>query len=161
MKLLAVDPGRTTGVAIFSLDPATHIYEFATNTYSDHTEVWSLFNSSIAAVICEQFSSAGRQMSGHGLHTVRLIGSLEHACWMHKILFVTQPPQLRKAQLHQSVKLLGKYVEHRSDALAHLLAFMRARHEPIYTAIFTPLDPRMSTQLPPGLYPGRRQYAPR
>jgi hypothetical protein len=115
IKLLAIDPGVTTGCAVkmngaykaFTLDLTEQVYELVNDTQ------WT-------ALTYESFSSAGN-ISAAGHATIRLTGAIEAICYLHKIPFFVHSPQNRYTYLPKAKALLGKVIVHQVDALAHLL----------------------------------------
>ena len=115
IKLLAIDPGLTSGIAVkmngkytaFTLDIVTQVYDLIANTQ------WT-------ALAYESFSSAGNiNAAGHA--TIRLTGAIEAICYLHKIPYFVHSPQNRYAFMQRSKALLGKVIVHQQDAMAHLL----------------------------------------
>src|SRR3990167_1416896 len=95
--ILSIDPGITTGLAVRYTDGILRV----SSTRSPE-DLWRLIDRlALDAVVCESFATAGR-ISRYGLQTVRLIGSIQHACWQRSVRLVEQPPSFRYQQLRQA-----------------------------------------------------------
>lgn len=118
--LLAIDPGRTTGLAWRST-----IDDKIKTSYTKDIEVILMMIPQATEVVIEDY--IGQLISGDGLWTVRLIGIVEGVCWDKDVPLFIQRNMERKAQLENAKQLLGypnrKTLIHEVDALAHLLRF--------------------------------------
>lgn len=134
-RLVAVDPGVTTGLAIYedslyttlAIKPVTQVMEVVLKGYITavpHGIVTVGFPNTL--VVLEDFNTAGA-ISEHGLHTVRLIGAIEFACHLYSIPLILQFPGERKKFIEQAKDMLvtmkPHFQEHDKDALAHLLLY--------------------------------------
>lgn len=118
MKLVAIDPGRTTGIAMRDGDKLS-------TSYTQDIEAVLYIVMTADTVVQEDY--IGQLISSDGLFTVRLIGIIEGVCWEKDIPLYIQRNAERKAQLHVAKQLL-QYPNrstkiHEVDALAHLLRF--------------------------------------
>lgn len=125
MKIVAIDPGVSTGVAI-KLDS---LYTSITLT-QDEIKSGKLLEIIKGSdyVIMERFDihyakSQGR-VSGHGLATIETVGRIMAYCETLEIPIRRQSPQNRKAFQKQAKSMMQKYdTIHQQDATAHLLSF--------------------------------------
>lgn len=121
MNILAIDPGVTTGVAVF-LDREKQYHTFATKEWHD---IYDLFKTKgIDTVVIENFKAT--TISTYGLHTVRLVGGMEALAYFNDVKYVVHQPQKRYAFMDMSKRIIDKdhsgWVIHEADALGHLLA---------------------------------------
>lgn len=123
IKLCAIDPGITTGMA-FRIGG-----KLATCVgYSDE-EVLDLIHD-VDVVVIERFATAGR-LSAPGLITIELVGQVRGWCRAQGIHCETAIPQARYAYMQEAINNIGvgKLIEpsrvqqHERDALAHLLSW--------------------------------------
>jgi len=124
MKILAIDPGETNGVAIY-ID-GTYI----TSILTDSTDFFKFFREGLDAVVIEQFAAS--IINKYGLHTVRIVGGIEILCSYLNVPLKHQTPQSRLAFVDFAKKLVrkqGTYTSigdrhhHQVDALAQLLRY--------------------------------------
>lgn len=128
--IIAIDPGRTTGIATARLPetlplrlqfetfilPIDNVMEFI-----DDKEA-----SSLTAIVVEYFATAGR-LSKYGLETIDLVGQIKGWCLAKGVRIKTQSPVSRRAWIKPAEDYLkgqGKYVIHQVDALSHLLQYI-------------------------------------
>lgn len=123
MKILAIDPGGTTGIAIRS-----ELGEIYTCVMKSPEEVYTLINpGSVDHIICENFKA--QTISKYGLHTVRIVGGAYALAIKFGIGYTLHQPQDRYPFLTDAKQILDErrrtlkqpYMEHEKDALAHLL----------------------------------------
>lgn len=122
MKVLAIDPGTTTGLAWY-LDG-----EFTTLA-TEADNVIKLLTNDLDWLVIERFATAGR-ISKYGLQTVNLVGQVKGWCYAFDKTLVIQSPQSRKAWQMQGDSFPKKTkpkLEHEGDAMAHLLQFLASR----------------------------------
>lgn len=129
MKLLSIDPGLTTGIAV----KADNKYQ--TMELAPYQLVWRLVqHTEWDQVICEDFIPVDPKtkqplISSYGTTTVKLVGGIEAICYIRDIPFTLQRNVDRipfKSQaLDLMISLYGKKHprDHELDALAHLLRF--------------------------------------
>lgn len=124
MKILSIDPGGTTGLAVRGENN-----KIATCVVKTPEEVYAFIRVGIDYVVCENFKA--EVISKYGLHTVKIVGGAYALAYVQNIHFVLHEPQdrypfksdakelleTRKKELKQS------YMVHELDALAHLLRF--------------------------------------
>jgi hypothetical protein len=132
-RLLAIDPGGTTGIAYRAYNAAPMLF-ISGGTYVDTmTEtrpenVWTLVTCEAGwdQVICEKFTGQGH-MNKVRVDVIELVGGIRALCVEHGIPFAFRTPQNRKAYQSEAkawLKAQGTpYMDHQEDALAHLLAW--------------------------------------
>lgn len=119
--LIAVDPGITTGMAFWVNG------QVRTCVAYNEKEVVELLEGA-KAVVVERFATAGR-LSGYGLQTIELVGTIRGWCWAKGVEFFIATPQQRYPRMSEAEASVGwiitpsKVAKHEVDALAHLLAF--------------------------------------
>jgi len=124
MKILAIDPGETNGVAV-CIDNC-----YMTTILTEPTDFFKFFQEGLDAVVIEQFAAS--VISKYGLHTVRIVGGIEILCKYLDVPLKHQTPQSRLAFVDFAIRLVrkqGTYTSigdrhhHQVDALAHLLRY--------------------------------------
>lgn len=135
--VLAVDPGKTTGVAhLASTDGTPHTWQLQGHL---HTCCW--FAECIsghagpppALVVCESFIiNATTHKKSPQPYSMELIGVLRYLCEYHEVPFKLQTPaDAKRFSTDDKLKRLGWWVpgqDHADDALRHLLlALVNAR----------------------------------
>lgn len=129
LRIIAVDPGITTGMA-FRVNG-----KLATCVSFSEDEVLDLIRDADIVVV-EKFATAGR-ISMPGLVTTELVGSIRG--WVrahnkltpHQTQFETATPQQRWAFMNEAIDNIGRdkliepsrVAKHERDALAHLFAW--------------------------------------
>ncbi len=122
MKILAIDPGGTTGIAYKDTESKGSPDLYVTATAKTPEELTELITPVLDLVIIENFRA--QRIDRHGLYTVRLVGGVQVLCAHLKIKLVVQPPIMRRAFIHEARTLVKpNSVVHEVDALAHLLAW--------------------------------------
>lgn len=153
LRVLAVDPGITTGLAY--RDDSGLVWTDEAKASDD--VIAQMLEFQPAIVVVERFATSGR-MSGYGLETIELVGRLTGAAQAVTAIaeqtirnkgpvygfmcsMVVQYPQYRKsmqdkAKNHSAPSLHGRRSHagrHEADALAHLLAYQwhtEKNHDP-------------------------------
>lgn len=116
--IIAVDPGRTSGIAIAIGD------QVETKVITDPHELYLLVFSQVwSAVICEDFIT--NTIDAHGLYTVRLVGAVQALAAIRGSPIVIHTPGQRYPWIPKAKALLKgqKHMVHEVDALAHLLRY--------------------------------------
>jgi len=85
MKILAIDPGETNGVAV-CIDNC-----YMTTILTEPTDFFKFFQEGLDAVVIEQFAAS--VISKYGLHTVRIVGGIEILCKNLVVRLSNQTPQ--------------------------------------------------------------------
>lgn len=123
LRILAVDPGVTVGVATKIGD------NYMALEVGTKEDVWNFLRVDWDYVVVERFKTAG-MISVYGLHTVEMVGGLQGICHVKSIPLTFHPPAKRKAFMREAASILtakkvhfSKADDHAHDALAHLLAF--------------------------------------
>ena len=125
-KVLAIDPGVTTGMACRLSDGTAITFHLPG---PDSTAVFNALESlrPLELVVLETFFAA--RIDPSGLYTVRLIGSIEALCWQWQVPLDMHPPFKRKAFLTRAMNDIKarnggiQPVIHEADALSHLYAY--------------------------------------
>lgn len=117
MDILAIDPGRTTGIAIKIAD------NYNTCTMTERKDITTLITSHRwDVVIYERFISMGN-ISSHGIFTIELVGSIQAICEEHNLNAVAHTAQKRTPFIEAAKKKTSSKVSHEVDAMAHLVAW--------------------------------------
>lgn len=136
--VLALDPGNTTGVAIY--DPAygeIKLFQLKTDNigqaYDLFEEIFRLVGESVGLthVRYEDYRVYGHMTETHAysnLHTARVIGAIEVACHVVGVRWTNCLAQHAKAfWTDEKLKMCGIYnrgMRHARDAQRHLLRYM-------------------------------------
>ena len=141
MKVLAFDPGGTTGIAFLNWK-STENYKVQSSELGPqehHVELWNLLHRmKPEAIVCESFdyrvkSSKGTKMPGINLISRNYIGIIELYCELNDVpLYMQSPSQGGGGYKHSGfwkndkLKKLDLYKapegrQHMADALRHLL----------------------------------------
>lgn len=131
MFIVAIDPGKTTGVAWYDLDNKT----FNAKQSQDPREITSFITDIMVKknlfphkVLIENYLSAGH-MTNDAKLTVKLIGYFENYLHFHKHCAVDLVPPQRRLSGVAEAKELSKTKDipgpHSWDALAHCLTTAR------------------------------------
>lgn len=120
MKILAIDPGGSTGLAWY-LDGEIDTKCVPISEAMDNlTLEYDLF-------VIERFATAGR-LSKDGLATIDLVGQVKGWCYAMLKPVILHSPQSRKAWQRDAEFFPGrKRIIHERDALAHLLQYLDAK----------------------------------
>jgi hypothetical protein len=115
--VVAIDPGKTTGVAIRTPDGKFH-----TCVLTSDLEVWELVQShNWDTVVFETFATSNL-VSAYGIKTIELVGAIRAICALRGLEAIAQAPVRRVPYVKKARKLITyPHQEHEVDALAHLL----------------------------------------
>lgn len=123
MKLLAIDPGPHTGIAIRHEDGSYSVQTL--NTEDTALAVWELIAPPLDGVIIERF--AAQLISSYGLNTVEIVGGVRALCYYHHLPFYIHSPQHRlpwQDIAKKEARALDKHCTiHAIEALAHLFCY--------------------------------------
>jgi hypothetical protein len=137
--IIGLDPGETTGVAIFHRLSFINTFQMNTSIIEwgvDHIqelikEHWRDHHPTQVVVVIEDYRIYSWKANEHkwaGLLTPRLIGVTECLCRLHKIRLVKQSAQTGKAFMtDEKLKQFGFYKEglqHGRDATRHAAQFL-------------------------------------
>lgn len=122
MQILSIDPGGTTGLALFTdglittdtLKIAHVMLEINTGAYREA----DIF-------LVERFSTGGI-ISRYGIETVDLVGQIKGWCLAKEKVCLLHAPQYRRGMQDKAELMLGqsRHMVHEEDALAHLLVYL-------------------------------------
>lgn len=121
MKIVAVDPGNVTGIALYE-DGAVEAWEVTSTEAPDEV---AAIDSDV--IVCESFTPrpGAKSWQPEALYT---IGALRYIAQVERAEFVLQTPANAKAfSTNEKLKALGWYTPtkggHANDALRHLLLY--------------------------------------
>lgn len=123
MKLIAVDPGYTTGMA-FRLPNG----KLMTCVCTSKDEVLEMIETWAELVIIERFATGGT-LSAPGLHTIELGAEIIGWCKAKKLAWLYRAPMQRYGGMPFARGAVGHIMpssptaKHEIDALAHIFAF--------------------------------------
>lgn len=130
LKVLALDPGRTTGYALAALDKSEFFVASGQEQF-DHPGLWGFLGKTVRFqtihTVCEDFEfRRGRQKDNLDLYPVELIGVVRLFCsndrwyplWMQK---AAQGLGYYDDAKLKSMKLWQKGMEHARSATSHLM----------------------------------------
>jgi hypothetical protein len=141
VRVLALDPGETTGACVFvgpNLTDArqlqTGLMPIAAITIREYIEYYHRNAGPLAAVVVEDYRVYSWKTKDHawaGLHTPRLIGALELICYDFGLQLVKQTAQQGKGFCtDDKLKSWGVYQEgkqHARDAIRHACYYLLFR----------------------------------
>lgn len=144
MKILAVDPGITTGMATY-IDGQWNTFVCPKSFEAVYQVVMSGIDWDL--IIVEGFATPGL-IASYGIDTVELIGAVKALCWWAKLECVVQYPVERRGNLSdakmlmQNVLKTKRYQTHQLDAVSHILTYMRKHKEqfPEYVTMIKQFD---------------------
>jgi hypothetical protein len=117
MDIIAIDPGRTTGIAIKIAEG------YYTCTFIDPDDVYKIILSHAwGVVIYERFVASG-MVSDHGIYTIELVGGIKALCAVNKLVGYPHVAIQRKPFIEAAKTKATSLVSHEVDAMAHLLAW--------------------------------------
>lgn len=123
MKLIAVDPGYTTGMAFRDPDG-----QLVTCVCTTRDEVLEMISGWVDLVIIERFATGGT-LSAPGLHTIELGAEIVGYCKALKINWLYRAPTQRYSGMPFARGAVGHIMpssptaKHEVDALAHIFAY--------------------------------------
>lgn len=124
MRVLAVDPGPHTGVALFTDPPEAHTaWEWTPAQVYTNIETWI---ASVDVVVCEGFVISGARAREANV-TVEMIGVLRYLTIRAGKKFVEQRPGAYKFAGSEKLKRLGWYTpgsDHARSASGHLVLYL-------------------------------------
>lgn len=140
MRLIAIDPGGTTGVAtlidnkyaVTTIRCFNHI-ENKRIEWVDTQLLWTFVREGgWDHVVIEGYATPGL-ISKDGIATIEIIGQLRYICEYHQIPYTIQYPLERHAAIKTGdaakimLEQVGKkrYPSHELDAMAHLVTYLR------------------------------------
>jgi len=121
-RILAVDPGITSGIAA-KYKQDTYI----TSVCTSEEDVWDFVNPDTCDVVLyEEFKAT--KIDRYGLQTVRVIGGIRALCNYFKIPIFRQQPQQRRSFIPIARKYLqqnkgDRFKVHETDALSHIMYY--------------------------------------
>lgn len=125
MRILSIDPGITTGVALYGVDENFYTV-FQTTSLQEIIWIMDTGLSPTDIVLIENFIGGGYR-TNETTHTLKLLGFVEnYAKYIKHAHVVIQTPQTRKAYVKQASDILEKSsgTPHAVDAFAHILAYI-------------------------------------
>lgn len=126
MRVLAVDPGKTTGWCLWDTDRDTLDFgeeqQFEFCSRADDVITWG----SLTAVVCEAFIiTAATAKNTQSPWSLEIIGCLRYLCEKNGVPFVLQTPSdAKRFSTNEKLKSIGWYVRgqgHATDSHRHLL----------------------------------------
>lgn len=149
MKLIAVDPGYTTGMAFRDPDG-----QLVTCVCTTRDEVLEMIGSWAELVIIERFATGGT-LSAPGLHTIELGAEIVGWCKALKINWLYRAPMQRYGGMPYARGAVGHIMpssptaKHEVDALAHIFAYEMDRDlVPLEGVSWSPKGPAGTTKAP-------------
>jgi hypothetical protein len=130
MRILGIDPGKTTGYAKFdtdstNLDQGFSMFEIGSDFHTHETMYGILISQVPDTIVCEDFNYQRRDKVN--LFPLELIGIVKLYSQQHSIPLVMQQPNIwRNFWSDPKLNQLGLYVPtkpHAMDALAHVLGY--------------------------------------
>lgn len=119
MRVVAIDPGLTIGVAEVTTNPL-RVVTFATD---DPIEVVTFLTGTYDAVVVENFVGGGPRTK-EAIHTLKVLGFVQYYAQFLGLPVTLQQPQMRKHKVSEAKSLLKTATPHEIDALAHALALV-------------------------------------
>lgn len=131
MRILSIDPGKTSGVALFKEGKLLETLEADENYLLDYI---TYFANEIDIVVIEAFVHYPwrKNHAVHSYYTAELIGKIKLKASMHNLKVAIQPALIKKVVSDEVLKHFGftKYLKkssHIKDALRHGLYYLKYR----------------------------------
>lgn len=129
MSIVALDPGLTSGFAI-RFDNGK--WGTAAIPRSMMAVINSLVEYKPTIIIVETFIGMG-YLSKYGIETMEVIGAIKYWCLLNNCELVRRTNAQRRPSMPKAIEMLSerkallgvRYVDHETDALAHLLSWER------------------------------------
>jgi hypothetical protein len=131
MKILAIDPGGTTGLVYLEIDPATAaygMYEYRQHRIPPYREltIWLDYAHKFDVPdVCVVERFIGNTANDDHQQVVRIIGALESACEDSDVPFVLQTPAQRMPFREMAKRMIPATFPHARDAMCHALCFAK------------------------------------
>lgn len=130
MRILAVDPGGTTGFVHY--ERADDSESFIPHQMDDRNEfMWSVDESfaGLNVVVCEDFRITGQTAKkSPQADALKIIGALDYLCFKHEVQFVLQTPaDAKRFATDSRLKKAGMWTpgrKHANDAARHLFLWL-------------------------------------
>jgi hypothetical protein len=140
-SIMAVDPGKVTGVAILNTrKPGIETFELAGRyVVADFVQ-----GNAPSEMVCEQFVISERTIrTAQDVNALRIIGWLDIWTHQHAIPFDLQTAaQAKKFASDDKLKALGWYTAthdgHANDAARHLLVYLHRKHSDFFRTYLLP-----------------------
>jgi hypothetical protein len=132
--VMGIDPGGTIGVAIYGYvgDHPTlgdaqgwHLDTSTLPTQGSLVETTRAWQDHLKMIVVEDFIGNGPRSTEAQL-TLKLVGGVIGMALAFEIPFKVQQPQYRRAYVEKAKGMLDHPTIHEVDALAHVLAYMKA-----------------------------------
>jgi hypothetical protein len=133
-KILAVDPGKMTGIAFRSSEMGSQIPFTASLTESNmHSYVAGLEKQDIDVMVCENYTNDSR-VKTPAPWSLKWIGVLEHWCIVNDVEFKIQSRDIKSGVPNALLKQMGWWVVgsagHDIDAIRHLVHYLKTQRDP-------------------------------
>ena len=122
--VLGLDPGKTTGFALFQ--GGKLVVSGGHPSLESVVEQIARLKPILTHVVCEDYIGSGPRSTGAAT-AMEIIGAIKGACYTRSIPLTIRVPQARKAFISdakQAVTTKGKARRHAIDAAAHVLSFL-------------------------------------
>ena len=125
MLILGIDPGVTTGLALYDDVQGVLLAEDTQAPGRVYAILSEFLEKDVEdrAVVVESYVGAGPRTS-EAVYTIKMLGFVEFLCQSWGLALFDQAPQQRKHQVAQAKALLPQGPHHAKDALAHALAYL-------------------------------------
>lgn len=122
-RLLAIDPGKTTGYALFI---GKTLREYGTVEGSDTYKLLDLLPDIVIIESFRLYPWKANQQSFSSFETVEIIGVLKFLCEQKGISYIMQPATIKTVWPDERLKSEGYYVKnrHSRDAVRHGLYYV-------------------------------------